>query len=47
VGYVYRIGKYEVTNTQNVEFLNAVTASDPSSFASAAAPATPARPDVA
>jgi formylglycine-generating enzyme required for sulfatase activity len=29
VGYDYRIGKYEVTNAQYVEFLNAVAASDP------------------
>jgi formylglycine-generating enzyme required for sulfatase activity len=29
VGYRYRIGKYEVTNAQYVEFLNAVAASDP------------------
>jgi len=29
VSYPYRIGKYEVTNAQWVEFLNAVAASDP------------------
>ena len=29
VGYDYRIGKYEVTNAQYVEFLNAVAVSDP------------------
>ncbi len=29
VGYVYNIGKYEVTNAQYCEFLNAVAASDP------------------
>ena len=29
VDYIYRIGKYEVTNTQYCEFLNAVARSDP------------------
>jgi len=29
VSYVYRIGKYEVTNNQYAKFLNAVAASDP------------------
>jgi formylglycine-generating enzyme required for sulfatase activity len=29
VDYTYRISKYEVTNAQYVEFLNAVAASDP------------------
>jgi formylglycine-generating enzyme required for sulfatase activity len=29
VGYAYRIGKYEVTNAQYAEFLNAVAADDP------------------
>jgi formylglycine-generating enzyme required for sulfatase activity len=29
VGYVYRIGKYEVTNAQYTEFLNAKAAADP------------------
>src|SRR5215212_1079452 len=29
VGYVYQIGKYEVTNSQYAEFLNAKAASDP------------------
>lgn len=29
VGYVYRISKYEVTNAQHAEFLNAVAGSDP------------------
>ena len=29
VSYVYNIGKYEVTNSQYAEFLNAVAASDP------------------
>lgn len=29
VGYEYRIGKYEVTNSQYVAFLNAVAAADP------------------
>ncbi len=29
VGYVYNIGKYEVTNAQYAEFLNAVAAYDP------------------
>jgi formylglycine-generating enzyme required for sulfatase activity len=29
VGYRFRIGKYEITNAQYVEFLNAVAASDP------------------
>ena len=28
VGYSYRIGKYEVTNSQYAEFLNAVAATD-------------------
>ncbi|NIM51450.1 MAG: PEP-CTERM sorting domain-containing protein, partial [Gemmatimonadales bacterium] len=29
VGYVYNIGRYEVTNAQYCAFLNAVAASDP------------------
>jgi formylglycine-generating enzyme required for sulfatase activity len=29
VAYIYRIGRYEVTNSQYAEFLNAVAASDP------------------
>ena len=32
VGYVYRIGKYAVTNAQYTEFLNAVAADDPNNL---------------
>jgi len=32
VSYEYRIGKYEVTNAQYAEFLNAVASSDPNSL---------------
>lgn len=35
VSYVYRIGKYEVTNDQYAEFLNAVAALDPNALYSA------------
>jgi len=44
VGYVYRIGKYEVTNAQYTEFLNAVAATDTYSLYQAPQMGSPEEP---